>query len=90
MRFSDHFERDRADQPDRARITLQTCEAVAAPGGHIYTEEGEQGRTVYWGRIVEEKVRYLKVVVEPDGEVITTATFDATYRRKARRGERPQ
>lgn len=89
MKFSNHFERDRADQPDRQRITLAMCEAVCTSGGHVHSEPGNYGRRVYWGRVVEERVRYLKVVVEKDGETITTAVFDANYRRKANRGERP-
>lgn len=89
MIFSDHFERDRIDQPDRRRITLAMCESVCASGGHVYGEEGKYGRKVYWGRIVEERVRYLKVVVESDGEIIVTAVFDANYRRRVKRGERP-
>jgi hypothetical protein len=91
MKFSDHFERARADQPDRQCITLEMCEAACggSPGSYVHSEAGKYGRKVYWGRIGEDKVRYLKVVVEPDEETIVTAVFDANYRRKVKRGERP-
>jgi len=84
MRFSSHYEEDRRDQPDRERITLEMCErAVADPVG---SEPSLKGRTAYWG-YVEVEERYLKVVVEPDGEEVVTAHFDRGFgRRMGRQG----
>jgi hypothetical protein len=81
VRFSEHFEEDRRDQPDRERITLSMCEwAVRNPAA---SEPGRKGRTAYWG-YVEDEDRYLKVIAEPDGEEIVTAHFDRGFRRKMR------
>ena len=89
MKFSDHFESERAHWPDRQRITLAMCERVRE--GYLYLDHGRFGRTVYWGRVQEpDKVRYLRVIVEPDDYEIASANFDRDYSRKARRGDRPQ
>ena len=84
MRFSDHFEEDRRDAPDRREITLEMCEMVRA---RPLDEDGEsqpRGRTAYWGCIAE-KARYLKVVVEANGEEITTAHWDRGFERRMRK-----
>lgn len=46
------------------------CERVKAE--QISERLQENGRTAYWG-YVAERDHYLKVIVEPDGEEITTA-----------------
>lgn len=83
MRFSTHFLRDRAEWADRQGITVELCERVVA--GAVEQEyQPENGRTAYWGH-VSEVDRYLKVVVEPDGEEIVTTHFDRGFKRKMRR-----
>jgi hypothetical protein len=89
MRFSKHFERDRKHQPDRRDITIEMCERTKEEP--MRTREQEDGRTVFWGHIpeasTEEKARYLRVVVEPDGETVWTAHFDRNFRKRVERGE---
>jgi hypothetical protein len=82
MRFSSHFEEDRREQQDRERITLAMCErAVSTP---VVSEPNRKGRVAYGG-YVEDEGRYLKVIVEPDGEEIVTAHFDRGFKRRMRR-----
>jgi hypothetical protein len=81
VRFSAHFEEDRRDAPDRREITLEMCEKVMAEPLNEDSENQPRGRTAFWG-YVAEKSRYLKVVVEADGEEITTAHWDRGFRRK--------
>lgn len=81
VRFSDHFEEDRRDAPDRREITLEMCELVKARPLDENRENQPHGRTAYWGYVVE-KARYLKVVVEADGEEVTTAHWDRRFGRK--------
>lgn len=50
-------------------------------------EEQKNGRIAYWGYVVEED-KYLKVVVEPDGEEIVTAHFDRGFKNQAERRDR--
>lgn len=87
VRFSDHFERDRQGRSDRHEITLEMCERIKS--GPVEGELQENGRTAYWG-YVEERNRYLKVVVESDGEEITTAHWDRGFERKMRRRDEEQ
>lgn len=82
VRFSDRFERDRRDASDGREITLEMCELVKA--GSLEEDNQPHGRTAYWGYIAE-KARYLKVVVEADGEEVTTAHWDRGFRRKMER-----
>jgi hypothetical protein len=77
--FSDHFERFRGYRLDRADITIEMYERVKA--GPMKREDQDKGRTAYQG-YVPEKDRYLKVVVEPDGEEIVTAHWDRGFRRE--------
>lgn len=81
MRFSDHFIRDRRERSDRREISVEICERVKAEP--ISERLQENGRTAYWGYVVE-KGRYLKVIVEPDGEEITTAHWDRRFKREMR------
>ncbi len=88
MLFSRHFEQERADEPDRREITLEMCEQ--AVDSYVHRKSGRYDRTLYWSRVEgNDRVRYLRVVVEPDGEEIVTANFNRGYRRKAKRGDRP-
>lgn len=58
------------------------CERV---GTQPLREERQPcGRVAYWG-YVAEKSRYLKIVVEADGEEITTAHWDRGFGRKMKR-----
>ncbi len=82
MRFSSHYEADRRDQPDRERITITMCERVVVDP--VASEPSLKGRTAYWG-YVESENRYLKVVVEPDGEEVVTAHVDRGFGRRMRR-----
>jgi hypothetical protein len=82
MRFGEHFERFRRHRSDRADIAIEMCERVKAEP--MKKEDQNKGRTAYWG-YVSEKDRYLKVVVEPDGEEIVTAHWDRGFRREVER-----
>jgi hypothetical protein len=84
MRFSEHFERFRRHRSDRLDITIEMCERVKAEP--MRREDQNNGRTAYWGH-VPEKDRYLKVIVEPDGEEIVTAHWDRGFRREVERKE---
>jgi hypothetical protein len=82
MRFSDHFIQDRRERSDRREISIEMCErAKAEPMSGTLQENG---RTAYWGYIAE-KYRYLKVIVESDGEEITTAHWDRRFKREMER-----
>ena len=80
--FSEHFERFRGYRPDRADITVEMCERGKAEP--MKREDQDKGRTAYRG-YVPERDRYLKVVVEPDGEEIVTAHGDLGFRREVGR-----
>jgi hypothetical protein len=58
------------------------CERVKAEPTRA--EDQDKGRTAYHG-YVPEKDRYLKVIVEPDGEEIVTAHWDRGFRREVER-----
>lgn len=85
MRFSEHYAKYRHELPDRARITLSMCER--AINGAIERETQKNGRIAYWGYVVEED-KYLKVVVESNGEEIVTAHFDRGFKKRAERRDR--
>jgi hypothetical protein len=80
VRFSAHFEEDRREAADRREITLEMCATVKAEPIDKDSDQ-PRGRTAYW-QDVAEKNRYLKVVVEADGEEITTTYWDRGFRRK--------
>ena len=82
VRFSGYYEGDRRDQPDRERITIEMCERVVT--NPVASEPSLKDRMAYWG-YVEGEDRYLKVVVEPDGEEVVTAHFDRGFGRRTRR-----
>lgn len=80
MKFSDHFEKYRKELPDRGRITLTMCESVI--GEPAESETQKSGRIAHWGYVIEED-KYLKVIVESDGEEIVPAHFDRGFKRRA-------
>lgn len=82
MRFSEYFERFRKLRSDRADITISMCEGTKTEP--MKTEAQDKGRTAYWSH-VPEKSRYLKVIVESDGEEITTAHWDRGFKREVER-----
>lgn len=86
MRFSEHYAKYRKELPDRARLTLTMCENVVE--SPVDSEVEKSGRIAYWGYVIEEN-KYLKVVVEPDGEEIVTAHFDRGFKARAERRDRP-
>lgn len=49
----------------------------------MVSEPNRRGRIAYWG-YVESEDRYLKVIVEADGEEAVTARFDRDFKRKMR------
>ena len=54
----------------------------------VEREEQRNGRIAYWGYVIEED-KYLKVVVEPDGEEVVTAHFDRGFKKRADRRDQP-
>ena len=50
-------------------------------------EEQGNGRTAYWGYVVKED-KYLKVIVESEGEEILTAHFDRSFKKRVERRDR--
>lgn len=48
-----------------------------------------RGRTAYWG-YVEETERYLRVIMEEDGETVWTTHWDRNYKREVERERRKQ
>ncbi|HZY65661.1 MAG TPA: hypothetical protein VFE21_07265 [Rubrobacteraceae bacterium] len=85
MRFSEHYAKYRRELPDRARLTLLMCERVVNES--IESEIQKNGRIAYWGYVVEE-VKYLKVVVESNGEEIVRAHFDRGFKKRVERRDR--
>lgn len=62
------------------------CEKVVDEA--VVLEEQRNGRIAYWGYVIEED-KYIKVVVESDGEEIVTAHFDRSFKRRADRRDQP-
>ncbi len=61
------------------------CERAVTEAVEI--EEQPDGRIAYW-HYVEDEGRYLKVVVEPDGEEIVTAHFGRGFGKSVERRRR--
>ena len=61
------------------RPYLKTEWIEAALRNPIRKEMQENGRTRYWA-FIEEADKYLRVVVEPDGETVHNAFFDRRFR----------
>jgi hypothetical protein len=64
---------------EREYLTVELCELVVKES--IYSEIQDDGRIKYWG-YVPEYDKYLRVVIEPDGETILTAHFDRNFKNK--------
>ncbi|RMD61295.1 hypothetical protein D6833_08460 [Candidatus Parcubacteria bacterium] len=50
----------------------------------VKVEVQSNGRIRYWGYIKEED-KYLRVIVEPDGETVHNAFFDRGFKRQVRK-----
>ena len=61
------------------RPYLKTEWIEAALRNPIRKETQENGRMRYWA-FIEEADKYLRVVVEPDGETVHNAFFDRRFR----------
>lgn len=61
------------------------CESIVREP--IESETQKSGRIAYWGYVIDED-KYLKVVVEPDGEEIVTAHFDRRFKAGVERRDR--
>lgn len=85
VRFSEHYEDYRRKLPDRERISLLMCEQAVA--GSVERETQRSGRVAYWGYVKDED-RYLKVVLEPDGQEIVTTHFDRNFKKRMERRSR--
>lgn len=84
LRFSRHFDEDRGHRSDRRVITIEMCQRVVEEP--VKEEPREDGSINFWGYI-EERDRYLKVVVNPETQQAITAHFDRGFKRIMRRGE---
>ena len=73
MKFSEHYINLRMENRG---ITLGQATRVVDNPVHILTQE--DGRTRYWG-YVNELNRYIRVVVDADGETIVTAFIDSRF-----------
>jgi len=70
--------------PEIMRYLDYVEEALTA---YVEIETQPNGRTRRW-IIVPEVERYLRVIVEPDGETVHNAMFDRNYARKMKRRAR--
>lgn len=61
----------------RDYLTLDLCEYVVK--NHIRLELQTDGRIRYWGYVAKYN-KYLRVVVDNDGETILTAFFDRDFK----------
>ena len=74
MKFSRHF----YDYSTVIRDYLTEEMCIHTIENHVHKETQEDGRIRYWSYI-EKYNRYLRVVVENDGETILTAHFDRDF-----------
>lgn len=74
MKFSKHY----LEYSSKVRdyLTLEMCEYTLK--NYLSAELQADGRMRYWAHI-EKYNKYLRVVVENDGETIVTAFFDRNY-----------
>ncbi len=77
MKLSKHFLEYSSQVRDY--LTLELCEFVV--DNFVSKEIQPDGRTKYWGFIQKYK-KYLRVVVDIDGETIITAFFDRNFKSK--------
>lgn len=64
-------------RPDRQDITAD--DILRTLGGPITQMRQADGRMRYWGWI-EREARWLRVVVEPDGETVLNAFWDRRFK----------
>lgn len=82
MKKSHHFDEDVAKRPDREDINQDWSErGLYEPE---YIEVQSNGRIKHW-IYVQEKRRWLRVVILEDGETIHTNFWDRGFERKLKR-----
>lgn len=79
MKLSDHFVK--YSLKERTYLSEELCEDVVK--NYIYKELQLDGRIKYWG-YVPQYDKYLRVVLEEDGETILTAHFDRNLKKNVR------
>lgn len=77
MKLSGHF--TSYSLKEREYLSVELCESIIKK--NLYSEIQSDGRVRYWG-YVPEYDKYLRVVVEPDGETILTAHFERNFKNK--------
>ncbi len=77
MKFSKHFEE--YSIVVRPYLTKELC--IYALSHYSYKERQEDGRVRYWA-FIEKYNKYLRVVVDNDGETVLTAHFDRVAEKK--------
>ncbi len=75
MKFHPYF-RDRRQRPDRKEITNEWIERVIQSPARVQVQR--DGRIRNWGWI-EERGRYLRIVLEADNETVFNAFFDRGF-----------
>jgi hypothetical protein len=79
MKTSGHFDDEVSRRPDRIPIRREWCErALREPE---YTEPQSNGWMRHW-IYVSEVSKWLKIVVQEDGETVHTNFFDRDFRAK--------
>lgn len=63
----------------RDYLSLEDCEYVV--NNYVSKEVQSDGRVKYWGYI-QKYNKYLRVVLDSDGETIITAFFDRNFKNK--------
>lgn len=63
-------------------IHREWCEATVR--NPVDMKKQPNGRMQYWGYVAKED-RYIRVVVEPDGETMHTAHWDRNFKRRMKR-----
>jgi hypothetical protein len=63
---------------EREYLTVELCELVIKE--NVHSELQKDGRIRYWG-FVPQYDKYLRVVIEADGETILTAHFDRNFKK---------
>jgi hypothetical protein len=58
---------------------IALAQAIDVVNNPVHILEQDDGRTRYWGFVVELQ-RYIRVVVDPDGIIIITAFVDSSFR----------
>ncbi len=81
---TDYFRRSVMEDPDRADITVETCERAVSAAE--YTNQQDNGLWQIWG-YVPELDRYIRVITSADREKLINASNDRNLtRRRMREG----